>query len=401
MLRRIGIIATAGLVVGLGASPALADTTVTVHGTDFPDPREAQLTLVGCDSLYDRSSEVLLPRISRGPGREAGQGTRSLKYDLAGGNAIGTLSYVDSMAGTAVAGLEAYAPDGASGVAYAGFQRPDAGGTYHLWIGRAPLTATSSWERVDATSLTYTWAEFDMQTGQATGETAAEPSTVADFAAANGGDGAGFYMVGFGCDGAPFYMDGWQIGAPGTTTTYDLEGLTTRLTMRGSARGIEPGEEVTISGSVRDGTGRRLSRGTMILEAKPVGGAGFLPVTVVEAAESDPSVTVSPRESTIYRWRFADRPLAYGSVSEPFRVDVVRHRPRESPRPDDGPSPRAPETRTPSAPPTAPPTSSSSSPTPDASSAPPSPEPSTPPTTAPAPTATPAEPASDAPSPTP
>ena len=157
-------------------------------------------------------------------------------------------------------------------------------------------------------------------------------------------------MVGFGCDGAPFYMDGWRVGAPGTTTTYDLEALTSHLTMNGSTHSVDPGEEVTIRGSVRDGTGRRLVRGTMILEAKPVGAASFLPVRVVDAASTDPSVTVAPKESTIYRWRFADRPLATGSVSSEFRVDVdaaeARGRTTESPAApkDTGRRRRAPQT---------------------------------------------------------
>jgi len=341
--RVLGIIAMAVTVLGLGVAPARADSTVTVHGTDFPDARAAQLTLVGCASLYQRSTEFLLPRISRGPGPagdgRAGLGTRSLKYDLAGGNAIGTLSYVDSMVGTTVADLQVYSRAGAQGVAYAGFQSPDAGGTHDLWIGRAPLRANGSWQRVDATALSYTWAEFDMRTGQPTGETEGASATVAAFAAAHGGDGAGFYMVGFGCDGLPFYMDGWRVGAPGTTTTYDLEGLTTHPTIGGSATSIEAGDQVRINGSVRDGMGRRLARGTMILEAKPVGGSGFLPVQVVDAAATDPSVTVAPTESTIYRWRFVDRPLATGSVSAEFRVDVAEPEPEPSPGPEPSPEP--------------------------------------------------------------
>ncbi len=220
-MRRLGVVlATAFAVTGLGQLPALADDTVTVHGIYFPDQRAAQLTLVGCESLYARSTEFLQPYISR----NTRLGTRSLKYDLAGGNAIGTLSYVDSMADTTVAGLQYDSDPGAQGVAYAGFQRKDADG-YELWIGRASLVSAGGWQPVDATSLTYTWAEFDMQTSQPTGETATAPATVADFAEANGGDGAGFYMVGFGCDGSPFRMDGWRVGEPGSTTTYDLEGL--------------------------------------------------------------------------------------------------------------------------------------------------------------------------------
>lgn len=379
-MRRLGVVTAAvAAILGVGQVAAVADDTVTVHGTEFPDLRSAQLTLVGCESLYDRSTEFLQPYVSRGPGRPA-LGTRSLKYDLAGGNAIGTLSYVESMADTSVAGLQVYSRPGAQGVAYAGFQSPDAEG-HDLWVGRAPLTAVGSWQRVDATSLSYTWTELDMRTGRPTGATA-PAAPVADFAAAHGGDGAGFYMVGFGCDGAPFYLDGWRIGAPGTTTTYDLEGLTTRLTMGGSTHSVEPGEEVTLRGSVRDGAGKRLVRGTMVLEAKPAGGAGFLPVRVVDAASSDPAVTVTPTESTVYRWRFADRPLATGSVSEEFRVDVRQPEPDPAPSPDPGPTPPAPgpsspepttpEPSTPGPPPTA--TPDEPTPTPPPPAVPPGPE---------------------------
>jgi hypothetical protein len=276
------------------------------------------------------------------------------------------------MAGTTAAGLQIYARPGAQGVAYAGYQSPDADG-YTLWVGQSSLSAVGSWQQIDATALSYTWAEFDMQSGAPTGETA-ETATVAGFAAGHGGDGAGFYMVGFGCDGAPFYMDGWRVGAPGTTTTYDLEALTSHLTMNGSTHSVDPGDEVTIRGSVRDGTGRRLVRGTMILEAKPVGAASFLPVRVVDAASTDPSVTVAPEESTIYRWRFADRPLATGSVSSEFRVDV-----RQPRREVETESPAAPkDTATPSAPQTPAPTQTLTPVTPSVTQTPEStPEPST------------------------
>ena len=387
MRRQLGVVlATSVAMVGLGQLPALADDTVVVHGTAFPDQRAAQLTLVGCESLYQRSTELLQPYISRGPGRPA-LGTRSLKYDLAGGNAIGTLSYVDSMAGTTSAGLQVYARPGAQGVAYAGYQSPDAEGN-ELWIGRASLSASGSWQQVDATGLSYSWAEYDMQTGAPTGETA-DTATVAAFAGAHGGDGAGFYMVGFGCDGAPFYMDGWRVGAPGSTTTYDLEALTSHLTMNGSAHSIDPGGEVTIQGSVRDGAGRRLVRGTMILEAKPVGAASFLPVRVVDAATTDPSVTVAPTESTVYRWRFADRPLATGSVSSEFRVEVRQPRREEAPEAPQTsqppPAPKAPETS--SSPPSTPPSDTpESTPDPTIPSETPSPEATIEPSTTPSPT---------------
>ena len=96
----------------------------------------------------------------------------------------------------------------------------------------------------------------------------------------------------------------------------------------------------------------------MILEAKPVGAASFLPVQVVDAAATDPSITVRPTESTVYRWRFVERPLATGSVSKQFRVDVER--PKSAPQtvtPKQTQSPAEPEATQPTNEPTSEPTS--------------------------------------------
>ena len=82
-------------VVGL-AAPSYADSTVTVQGTAFPDPARANLSFVGCADLYQRTDERLLPTIGAGPGA-APAGTRSLGWDLAGGNAVGAMFPVDSM----------------------------------------------------------------------------------------------------------------------------------------------------------------------------------------------------------------------------------------------------------------------------------------------------------------
>ena len=47
----------------------------------------------------DRTIEPLGPFIGRGPD-QAPLGTRSVGYDLQGGNAVGSLYYIDSMART-------------------------------------------------------------------------------------------------------------------------------------------------------------------------------------------------------------------------------------------------------------------------------------------------------------
>ena len=151
-----------GAVVGL-AAPSYADDTVTVQGTAFPDPARANLSFVGCADLYQRTDEALAPTIGVGPGA-APSGTRSLGWDLAGGNAVGALFPVDSMRhddgepGGNSAGR-------ATGVAYAGYQEPADAGTSLLWLGRSELvTPGGAWQTVDATTRVYTWTKYDMTT---------------------------------------------------------------------------------------------------------------------------------------------------------------------------------------------------------------------------------------------
>src|SRR4051794_30815621 len=117
----------------------MADSTVVVHGTTFPTGRAAQQSFVGCEDPYVRAAEEPQPYIGIGPG-QAPAGARSLGYDLVGGNAIGSLHYVDSIAATTVAGLAVTAPEGADGVSYVGYQEPADSGTGKVWFGRAPLS---------------------------------------------------------------------------------------------------------------------------------------------------------------------------------------------------------------------------------------------------------------------
>src|SRR4051794_16859353 len=165
-----GVIAAAVTALGswaIGAgSPAYADDTVIVQGTAFPDPARAQLSMVGCDDLYQRSDEPLVPTVGPGPGA-APAGSRSLGFDLAGGNAVGALFTVDSMLSTSTASLAVNAAGRSTGVAYAGYQAPADAGTTMLWLGRADLvTPGGAWQTVDATTRSYTWVKYDMSTGQ-------------------------------------------------------------------------------------------------------------------------------------------------------------------------------------------------------------------------------------------
>lgn len=336
----------------LSVAPAHADDTVVVRGTDFPDAA-VQLSFVGCSSVYDRTLETLEPRIGRGP-EIPPAGNRSLGYTLGGGNAVGSVINVPSLAGAGSASVAVHAVEGARGVAYAGFQEAADGGTDAVWFGRADLTAPAgAWHNVDATLLSYVWTKYDAATGQAIAAGPAKPTNVFDFVATHGGDGPGLYSIGFGCDGRPFSMDAIRVGAPGRQTTYDLEGLTTATTMHGNQAVVQAGESVMISGSLAVlAGGSSIPHATLVLEQR-VDGGPWLPVQVVDA--SDPVATVTPDQPTVYRWRFVDRPLAEGSESLPFVVDVLPNQvegagpvepsPSSEPVPlDDSPSPSEPLT---------------------------------------------------------
>lgn len=323
MQRALVTVTGAAVAALLWSAPATADDTVTVRGTDFPSGVRAQLSFVGCENPFLRTVEPLEPTIGVGPGK-APAGERSLGWDLSGGNAIGSLHYVASMADTSVASLAVQSEQRAAGVAFAGYVAPADVGTGVMWIGRSALESTpGAWRTIDATTLTYSWVKWD-NTAQEVVERSDAPATVPAFMAAHGGDGPGLYTIGFGCDGTAFHMDALKIGTPGDVTTYDLEGLTTSTTMAsGTPRSIVAGEQVTLTGAVRDGAGQRLPEATVILEAKQFGDGDFRTVEVVPAGATDPSTAVAPTTRTTYRWRFADRPLAEGSVSQPVTIDVA------------------------------------------------------------------------------
>ncbi|MCW2768260.1 MAG: hypothetical protein JWO11_4219 [Nocardioides sp.] len=322
MRRAVVSVTGAAAAVLLWCAPATADSTITVRGTDFPSGIQAQLSFVGCENPFQRTIEPLEPTVGYGTG-SAPAGARSLGWDLAGGNAIGSLHYVASMAATKVAALSVQSEERAAGVAFAGYVAPADVGTGAMWVGRSSLSAApGAWRTVNAPGLTYTWVRWDNAT-QKVVETA-DAATVPAFMAAHGGDGPGFYTIGFGCDGTPFHMDALRIGTAGDVTTYDLEGLATTTTMgAGTARSIVAGQQVTLTGAVRDGAGARVPEATVILEARQFGEGDFRTVEVVPADATDPSYVAEPTTRTTYRWRFVDRPVAGASVSQPVTVEVA------------------------------------------------------------------------------
>ena len=399
----VAALAVSGL-AGL-AAPAYADTTVTVQGTAFPDPARAAISLVGCADLFQRSDEELVPTIGPGPGA-APSGTRSLGWDLSGGNAIGAQFPVESMLRTTTASISVNAVGRATGVAYAGYQEPADAGTSLIWLGRSDLvTPGGAWQTIDAASRVYLWAKYDMATGHEVAPGPGVLTTVPGFATSHGGDGPGLYTIGFGCDGTAFSMDQLQVGAPGDVTTYDVEGLQTSVTIDEAPGG--PGDDkVTITGHLHTGTGDPIPDATMILERRLPGSSDWKQVLVADVDHGAVKVSVDRDQRAFYRWRFVERPLAEGSTSAALPVDGLPTLPTDTatpttaPTPTDSPStaPTAPPTE-PSSPPASPssePASPSDDPSPTASE--PSSEPTTEPTTEP--TSGPAsEPASDTASP--
>lgn len=355
--RAVGVM-TAAVAVVAGWSPmaparaAEGSSTVVVHGTDFPASRAASLSFVGCSSLMARTPEAVQSYVGYGPAAPPA-GERSQGYDLAGGNAVGSLHFVSSLAATTVASVSVIAPSGTSGVAYVGFQEPAQKGTTLMWFGRAPLSVgAGGWQTVDATSLSYTWSVVDTRTGASLAHDPALGSTgtsaISPFLAGHGGDGPAVFAVGFGCDGSAFSIDRFRIGGPAGVTTYDLEGLATSLSISGSATSIEEGEPVTLTARLRDQSGERVPGAMVVLEARPAGAAAFETEAVLPASGADPSVTLKPKKDTVYRFRFADRPLAEGSQSETYAVRVLQPgekepspEPSQEPRPTEAPSPDA------------------------------------------------------------
>lgn len=324
-MRRTAALVLMALVMALLPSRAVADTTVVIHGLDFPDDDSAAIARYGCDDLFDAAGAPPIPfDIEPGPDTPPA-GTRSLGFLVSGsGIGWGTFHNVLSMEDTTVAGLSLHAAEGASGVAYAGYVEPDETATSLLWIGRVALTEPpGGWRTVDVAGLSYTWTKYDSATGDPVGS---EPgtSTVAAFVAGHGGDSYGFYGIGFGCDGKVFYLDALRVGAPGSVTTYDLEAYLSEIAIAGSRSQVLAGKPVTLTGLLEQSDGDIPSGFLLSLEAKPFGADSFSEVrTALTGEEATPATaTVRPRKNTTYRWRFAGSDVVEGSVSPTFTVKV-------------------------------------------------------------------------------
>src|SRR3954464_14927635 len=120
---------TVAAAVALPGAQASGDATIVVHGATLPVGGRSQLNLVGCSSVFSRSAEAVAPMVGIAPDGPGGPDRkRSLAFDLAGGNAVGPVSYVDRVDAVTDAGVAVYAPNGTTGVAYVGYQAPEDAG---------------------------------------------------------------------------------------------------------------------------------------------------------------------------------------------------------------------------------------------------------------------------------
>jgi hypothetical protein len=318
-MRRWTAVPPLALCAGVVLAPitAQADDTVVVPGTSFPGTG-TYLTYFGCVDLFhvdQRGPAALLKRDDAAP-----LGRRAVDLTLPGtGTAAGSVSLFSSVA-SAVSTLAVRAPAGSGGVAYTWYLAPDMA-PGEVWSGRAGLTAAGDgWQQVDATTATYEWTRYDAATGAVLEQAGA--ATIDDFTTAHG-DGPGYVLTGFGCDGGTFGVDAVRTGLPGSVTTYDLDGWSVTTSIGPGVARVNAGEEVTITGSSVDASGR-LMGATLALQARPKGAAEFQTVsdTVVAAADGTVSATVAPKVTTEYRWFFAERGYADEHVSPVTRVVV-------------------------------------------------------------------------------
>ncbi|MBA2955950.1 hypothetical protein GON03_16555 [Nocardioides sp. MAH-18] len=325
MRRGVVVTATALAAMAAGTLPgatAAGDATVTVRGFDLAGLAQTRLNVVGCASVFSRSGQPPRPAIGVVPGGPAGK--RSLALTTVAGDAAGPISYASAVAAAPPAAMSVRAELPTTGVGYVGYQAPADAGTNRMWVGRTDLSVPGgAWTDVSLADAAFTWVQYDMGTRQQlAGPVAATP--VAAFTASQGGDGYGFYALGFGCEGREFNTDAWHIGS----TTYDFEGYAAAVA-GGEDVTIAPGGSATLSAQVSsDGPAPRL-----VLEAKNSDGDwGAAPDQPRPGATS---VQVSPDADTTYRWKIYSTPMVEAvkgqDHTEPFTVTVAAPDPTTDP----------------------------------------------------------------------
>lgn len=318
-MRRFAI--TAALAIGsvfvMPWSAAHADQTVVVPGTSFPSS-DTYLTYFGCVDLFHADTRGPAVRVTRDGAAPLGR--RAADLELPGaGTAVGSVSLVDSVAG-ATSSMAVRAAAGSSGVAYVWYLAPGMA-PGEVWAGRADLTAvTDGWQQIDAAAAAYDWNRVEAATGAVREH--AGVAGIDEFTAQNG-DGPGYLMSGLGCDGRGFGVDAVRVGAPGSVTTYDLEGWSVATSIAVSSERVTSGDKVALAATSVDAASAVMGA-ALVLEARPEGAAEFRPVgePVLADAAGQVTTTVVPEVTTEYRWFFADRAYADAHWSPTVRVVV-------------------------------------------------------------------------------
>ena len=334
-MRRTLMVAALAAALSVPIASAAADSGVTVRGLDFPE--HTYLTYFGCESLFDGGQA---PQVRIGS-KDADLGKRSFGVIVPGsGTASGPVHLTDSVA-TTTASFSARADEGtATGAAYVWYvsDELDEG---QVWAGRATLSVGSSWTTVNTARASYSWQLLDAATGDVIDD--GGTGSIARFTRAHG-DGPGYMLGGFGCLGEDFSIDALRFGTKGAVTTYDLEGLTTAMSI--DAQGpdkAKPGAEITITGSAKDGTGVVVGA-PMVLQAS-TGNGPFKDVGKPVSAGNDGIVRkiVTPDETTTYRWYLPDLGYVGDSHSDSLTVEVLPPPGEEptDPAPGSDPSPEA------------------------------------------------------------
>jgi hypothetical protein len=321
---RIGLAALVVLGSAGAAAPGWAGDTRTLAGASSGSS-DMFVTYVGCSSFFGPSTAPR-SRVNLGP-LAAPAGRRSLGLIPQGaGTASGPYTTFTSLRALD-ASVAATAAAGTTGVSYVWTITPDTlPGT--AWSGRADTAVPAGgWQDVRPADLTYTWSLVDLGTRQPVAD--GGRATPAEFAAAHG-DGHGYVVTGLGCDGSAFNIDAVRSGG----TTWDFEGITLSTAIGGGAASARPGDKVTITGTVRDATGR-VTGDPLVLEARKPDGV-WQPLGDPRLADPDGTtrLEVVVETTTEYRWH---RPQS--QYADEGWSDTVTVRVEEPPAPAAPPAP--------------------------------------------------------------
>ncbi len=277
-------------------------------------PGETYLTYVGCEGFFGPSAAPRT-RINLGPG-VAPLGRRSLGLVPVGpGTAAGPAADFASLR-EADLSVMAHARTGTTGVSYV-WALNSSGPPGTAWHGTARIVVgADQWQRLGVAETVYDWRLIDLATRTPVG--AAGELTPSQLAAEHG-EGPGYAVTGLGCDGAECNID--AVRSAGTVA--DFEGLAVTTSIDVDSTRVEAGGSVTVTGAVRDGSGR-ITGDPLVLEQRPPGGSWrAVGEPVAPAASGVTSVTVVVEAETELRWHRPESQYADEGWSQTVRVDVA------------------------------------------------------------------------------